>query len=149
MDPERTSIPYRQIVERTPDAIIFADCDGLIRLWNHGAEVVFGYTAGEIIGKSLDAIIPEDLRQRHWEGYARALAAAQTTMGTRVLTTRAKHRDGHKIYVDLSFAVLLGDSGNAIGAMALGRNVTEQYVQQKALRKQLAELQRKVPGSGK
>ena len=132
---------YRRIVEQTTDAVIFADREGLIRIWNRGAEAVFGYPAAEALGKSLDIIIPEELRKRHWEGYRAAVAAGKTKLGSRVLVTRGLHKDGSRLYVDLSFAVIVDASGHAEGALAVGRNVTERYLADRALRKRVAELE--------
>ncbi len=123
---------YRKIVEQTTDAVIFADREGLIRIWNQGAESVFGFPAGEVLGKSLDVIIPEELRKKHWEGYGRAIETGRTKLGGRVLTTRSRHKDGSRLYVDLSFTVIVDDSGRAEGALAIGRNVTERYLAGKA-----------------
>jgi PAS domain S-box-containing protein len=138
---------YRWIVEQTTDAIIFADRDGRIRIWNPGAESVFGYTADEVLGQSLDIIIPEELRKRHWEGYRKAIEAGKTKLDGRVLTTRAQHKDGSRRYVDLSFAVITGTAGQANGALAIGRDVTERFLADKALRKRAAELEGKVRAS--
>ena len=127
---------FRRIVEQTTDAIIFADREGLIRIWNQGAESVFGFPAEDVLGKSLDVIIPEEMRKRHWESYGKAIAAGKTKMGSRVLTTRSLHKDGSRLYVDLSFTVIVDDSGHAEGALAIGRDVTERYLADRALRKQ-------------
>ena len=132
---------FRRIVEQTTDAIIFADREGLIRIWNQGAESVFGFPAGEVLGKSLDVIIPEELRKKHWEGYGKAIETGRTRLGSRVLTTRSCHKDGSRLYVDLSFAVIVDDSGHAEGTLAIGRNVTERYLADKTLRKHAAELE--------
>jgi PAS domain S-box-containing protein len=134
---------YRRIVEQTTDAIIFADREGLIRIWNQGAESVFGFPAEEVLGESLDVIIPEGLRKRHWEGYSKAIAERRTRTGDRVMTTRALHKHGSRLYVDMSFAVIVDESGHAEGAMAIGRNITERYLADKALRKHVAELETK------
>jgi PAS domain S-box-containing protein len=61
----------QKIVEGAPDAIIFADPEGVIQLWNVGAEAIFGYRSEEALGQTLDIIIPERLRERHWQGYRR------------------------------------------------------------------------------
>jgi PAS domain S-box-containing protein len=136
----------RWIVEQATDAIIFADREGLIRIWNKGAEAVFGFAGDEALGQSLDIIIPEELRKRHWEGYRAAVAAGKTRLGSRVLVTRGLHKDGSRLYVDLSFAVIVDDSGQARGALAVGRNVTERYLADKALRKKVSELEGKGEG---
>jgi PAS domain S-box-containing protein len=138
---------YRWIVEQTTDAIIFADRDGRIRIWNRGAESVFGFTADEVLGQSLDIIIPEELRKRHWESYRKAIEAGKTKLDDRVLTTRAQHKDGSRRYVDLSFAVITGAAGHADGALAIGRDVTERFLADKALRKRAAELEGMVRAS--
>jgi PAS domain S-box-containing protein len=138
---------FRRIVEQTTDAVIFADRGGLIRIWNQGAESVFGFRAGEVLGKSLDVIIPEELRKKHWEGYSKAIETGRTKLGSRVLTTRSRHEDGSRLYVDLSFTVIVDDSGHAEGALAIGRNVTERYLADKALRKHTAELENRMKSS--
>jgi len=141
MSAEMQDAVYRRIVEQTTDAVIFADREGLVRIWNRGAQAVFGFTGDEALGQSLDIIIPEELRKRHWEGYNRAIEAGRTRLGSRVLVTRALHRDGSRLYVDLSFAVIVDASGHAEGALAVGRNVTERYLADRALRKRVAELE--------
>ena len=147
MSMEETDVVYRRIVEQTPDAIIFADREGRIRIWNRGAEAVFGYPADEALGQSLDLIIPEELRQRHWEGYERAIAAGRTRLGSRVLVTRARRKDGSRLYVNLSFAVIVDDSGQARGALAVGRDATERYLADKALKQRTAELENRLTSS--
>jgi PAS domain S-box-containing protein len=141
MDAEGQDAVYRRIVDQTTDAVIFAGRDGLIRIRNRGAEAVFGYPAVEALGQSLDIIIPEELRKRHWEGYNRAIETGRTRLGSRVLVTRGLHRDGTRLYVDLSFAVIVDDAGRAEGALAIGRNVTERYLAEKALKKKAAALE--------
>src|SRR5438552_13886334 len=136
--------PFREIVEQAPDAIIFADRDGAIRVWNQGAETIFGYAAGEVLGKSLDVIIPERLRRAHWEGFHRAIDTRQTKHGNRVLTTRAVHKNGSKLYVDLSFGLVTDEAGVVTGAMAVGRDGTARYLSEGALRARVAELEGKA-----
>ena len=134
---------FQAIVEQAPDAIIFADRGGAIRVWNHGAETVFGYAAVEVLGKSLDVIIPEQLRVAHWEGFRRAIDTGQTKYGNRVLTTRSVHKNGSKLYVDLSFGLLKDEAGAVIGAMAVGRDGTARHLSDGALRARVAELEKK------
>lgn len=137
---------FRALVEQMPDAVIFADREGIVRIWNDGALAVFGYTAAEMLGRGLDVIIPEDLRQRHNQGYDRAMANGHTRLGNRVMTTRSIHKNGSKIYVDLSFAVIKNQSGLAIGALAVGRNATERYLSARALRIRVAEMEERLKG---
>lgn len=129
------------IVDQAPDAIIFADRDGTIRVWNRGAEAVFGFAAAEVLGESLDVIIPERLRAAHWEGFRRAIDAGQTKYGNRVMTTRSVHKNGSKLYVDLSFGLVKDRAGVVTGALAVGRDCTARYLSERALRARVAELE--------
>jgi len=123
---------YQVLVENAADAIIFADRDGLIRLWNPGSEALFGYAAAEVIGESLDIIIPERLRRAHWDGYRRALAAGHTMHGRQALPTRSMRKNGDRLYVELSFSVVKDAQGAIIGAMAIGRDITARYLKERA-----------------
>jgi PAS domain S-box-containing protein len=134
------------IVDQAPDAIIFADRDGIIGLWNRGAERIFGYAAAEALGASLDLIIPERFRRKHWEGFHRAIDQRRTQYADRVLTTRSAHRDGSKLYVDLSFGLVTDDSGVILGALAIGRDCTARYATDAALRSRLAALEAGAEG---
>jgi PAS domain S-box-containing protein len=125
---------YQAIVEQAPDGLIFADRSGLIRVWNRAAESIFGYSAGEVLGGSLDMIIPERLRAAHWAGFEKALASGVTKYAGRVLTTRSVHKDGRRLYVDLSFALLKNADGTMAGALAIARDATERYLAEKGPR---------------
>jgi PAS domain S-box-containing protein len=112
---------FQAIVEQAPDAMIFADREGVIRIWNARAEELFGYAASEAIGESLDLIIPQHLRAAHWRGYGEAIATGRTRLGGKALLTRATHKDGSKVYVEIAFA-LVGDSEHGVsGALATAR----------------------------
>jgi PAS domain S-box-containing protein len=140
--PEHSGAALSQaIVDQAPDAIIFADRDGMIRVWNRGAERIFGYAAADALGSSLDLIIPERFRRAHWEGFQRALDTGRTKYADRVLTTRSAHRDGSKLYVDLSFGLVTDDGGAILGALAIGRDCTARYAADAALRSRLAALE--------
>jgi PAS domain S-box-containing protein len=132
---------YRSIGETTSDAIIFADRDGLIRLWNRGAELIFGHSASEARGQSLDLIIPERLRDAHWEAFNRSMRTAETRYTDRILTTRSMHKSGSRIYVDLSFGLVRDADGAVAGAFAIGRDCTERYVAQGAMKARIAALE--------
>ena len=132
------------IVEQAPEAIIFADRDGAIRLWNHGAENVFGHMAADVMGQSLDIIIPERLRKAHWDGFNRAINTGKQKYVNRVLSTRSMHKNGAKLYVDLSFALVRDETGTVVGALAVGRDCTARYLADVALRARLKELEDKA-----
>jgi PAS domain S-box-containing protein len=125
---------HQAIVEQSQDAIIFADREGVIRLWNRGAEIIFGYGAQETLGHSLSLIVPEKFRRAHDEGYRRAMETGQLRHDGRVLTTRSHHKYGCRLYVDLSFGLLKDESGRVTGAFAMGRDCTARHLEQQAMR---------------
>lgn len=129
------------IVEQIADAVVFADRDGVIRLWNRGAEAVFGFAAGEVLGKSLDIIVPERLRAAHWAGFRRAIDSGRARHANQVRITRSLHQDGRKLYVELSFGVVIDAAGSVAGAVAVGRDCSERYLAEKALRDRLQALE--------
>lgn len=121
----------RQIVDGTQDAIIFSDCNGLIKLWNSGAEYIFGYSAEEAIGQTLDLIIPEKLRSRHWEGYRKVMAAGSTHYGRELLAVPALRKDGTRISIEFSIVLVRSSSGVVLGSAAIIRDVTGRWRREK------------------
>ena len=122
MNPAEAPQPelFRALVDQSPDALIFADTEGNVRVWNARATAMFGYSAVEAIGQNLDFIIPEHLRARHWEGYARAIAAGRTRPDARPMLTRATHKDGRKLYAEFAFGIVT-DGQRVLGAIATAR----------------------------
>ena len=135
---------YKDVIEQLPDAVVVADPDGGILVWNRAAEALFGFTAAEAIGSSLDIIIPERFRAAHWEGFRRAVENGRTRLGSQVRTTRSMHKLGHKLYVDLSFGLVTNPAGAVVGSMAVARDCTARYEADKALRSRLAVLEPKT-----
>jgi PAS domain S-box-containing protein len=135
---------HRALIETLPDAVIFTDREGVIRAWNGGAEAVFGHRAAEVIGKSLDIIIPERLRRAHWAGFDAAVETGRMKHGRESMTTRSTHKDGRDLYVDMSFALVRGTDGAVLGAVAVGRDITGRFVADRETRKRLAELEARV-----
>lgn len=135
---------YQRLVEDAQDAIIVADRHGVIQLWNRGAEAVFGYPAQEAIGQTLDLIIPERLRERHWEGFHRAMATGVVRYGRELLAVPAVRADGARISVEFSIVLLRDERGELLGVGAILRDVTERWNEQKRLRERLAELEARV-----
>lgn len=122
------------------DAIVAADRYGIIRFWNPGAERLFGYSSAEANGRSLDLIIPERLRQRHWEGFRRVIATGTSRYGERdLLSVPAVRKDGGTISVEFT-VVPLRSAGKLIGMAAVMRDVTERFEEMRALKRRLAEL---------
>jgi PAS domain S-box-containing protein len=138
----------RRIVEDAQDAIIVGDQDGNIRLWNAGAETIFGYRAEEVMGKLMDFIIPENLRVRHWEGYHRVMATGETKYGKDTLAVPALRKDGTRLSIEFTIVLLRDDEGKPAGNAAVIRDVTARWQRDKALKERLAELEKQVPRSG-
>jgi PAS domain S-box-containing protein len=133
---------YQQIVDESSDAIIFSDCSGLIRLWNLGAESIFGYSKEEAIGQSLDLIIPEKLRSRHWDGYHRVMASGSTRYGKELLAVPALRKDGTRISIEFSI-VLIRSSKEILGSAAIIRDVTSRWLKEKEMRDRMAAFEGK------
>lgn len=112
---------FQLIVEQGPDAVIFANHQGKIQVWNNAATEFFGYLPNEALGQSLDIIIPDHLRTAHWGGFAAAMASGHTKHGKSALRTRAIHKGGGKLYVSLAFSIVKDRDGKVIGAMATAR----------------------------
>ena len=132
---------YQQIIEGAQDAIVFADSDGIIRLWNSGAEAIFGYSAEEALGQTLDLIVPEKLREKHWEGYRKVMDTGVTKYGSDILAVPALKKDDSRLSVEFTIVLLKNDSGKPIGTAAIMRDVTERWQKEKELKKRLAELE--------
>jgi PAS domain S-box-containing protein len=131
----------RSIVDNAPEAVIFADRDGMIRLWNAGAEAMFGHTPEEALGQSLDIIIPENLRGRHWEGYNRTMATGETKYGKDLLAVPGIRKDGTRVSLEFSIVMLRDDGGELLGLAAVLRDVTARWKKEKELKDRLAALE--------
>jgi PAS domain S-box-containing protein len=118
---------HRAIVEQSPDAVVVAERDGTICLWNHGAQHLFGFSAAEAVGAGLDLIVPERLRSAHWAGFRRAVEAGRLHGTPDARLTRARHRDGRRLYVEFSFGLVRNGDGTVVGALAIGRDATARH----------------------
>jgi PAS domain S-box-containing protein len=139
-----TRLIYQQIIENSQDAILFADRDGIVNLWNSGAEAIFGYKAEEIQGKNLDLIIPEKLRQRHWKGYQRVMKTGETGYGKELLKVPAIRKDGRTISVEFTILLVRNHQNEIIGTASIIRDVTERWKQEKELKKKLKLIENQL-----
>jgi len=130
----------RRIVTESRDAIIFADREGRIRLWNIGAEAMFGYRAAEVMGLDLGVLIPEKLRDRHNEGYRRVMASGVSRYATELLAVPGLKKDGSRISLEFTITLIKDDAGATLGAAALIRDVTARWQRDQELKKSLGEL---------
>jgi PAS domain S-box-containing protein len=130
-----------RLVAGMSDAIVYADADGTIRLWNRGATRIFGFAESEALGGSLDIIIPEGLRQRHWLGYRGTMQTGQSRYGDgQILSVPAVRKDGARISVEFTIVPFADDVGQMIGIAAIMRDATARFEELRALRKELAAI---------
>jgi PAS domain S-box-containing protein len=130
----------RSLPRTRSDAIIAADRDGVIRFWNPGAERIFGFVHDDAIGRSLDLIIPERLRQRHWDGFRRTVETGNSRYGEGdVLAVPAFHKNGTTISVEFTIMPLTDESGAIVGMAAILRDVTKRFEELRSLKRKLAD----------
>jgi PAS domain S-box-containing protein len=121
-----------RILDQVADAVIYANRSGEIILWNRASAALFGYPAKEALGQSLDLIIPEHLRASHWRGFDAAITNGHTKLEGRPTLTRAVHKSGRRIYVEMTFAVVTGDKDEVIGSAAVARDVTDRIERERS-----------------
>jgi PAS domain S-box-containing protein len=132
---------YRTLANDSPDAIIYADSEGRIRFWNAACERIFGYTATEAVGRSLDIIIPESLRASHWNGYAEVMRTGKTRYGSGdLLAVQAVRKDGAPISVAFGILPINDDAGHVTGIVATLREVTQTFAPEKAFYKRVVHV---------
>jgi len=136
----------KQLVNNAPDAILISDREGVIRFWNSGAEQMFGHTAAEAVGHSLDLIIPENLRSRHWEGYWRVMASGETKYKTGLLSSPGIRKDGSRVSLEFSMVLLRDEAGDMQGCASIMRDVTERWRKEKELKERLTACETRLAG---
>ncbi len=137
-------IDLRQLLAAVGDAVVVTDPDSRVIFWNPASERLFGYSALEAIGSSLDMIIPERLRRRHGDGYAQTMRSGETKYGTTLLRVPAVHKDGSAMSIAFTVALLNGPDGKPAAITAVIRDETSRFNEDRALRKRLAELEAQV-----
>ncbi len=140
----QTTIDLEQLVAAVGDAIIVSDPLGLITLWNPAAERIFGFTEDEALGKSLDLIIPQRLQGRHWDGYRKTMQTGETRYGNDVLKVPAVHKDGRALSIAFTVALLYSAPGQLSGIVAVIRDETSRFQEERNLRKRITELEARV-----
>lgn len=133
------------IVAEAPEAILYSDREGIIRMWNRGCERIFGFTCADALGQSLDIIIPKNLRERHWRGYAKTVRTGQSRYDAGdLMAVPARRSDGRRISVEFSIVPFRDASGGMVGMAAIIREVTSRFEEMKTLRKTAADLKRQL-----
>ena len=123
-----------RVLDQVADALICADRTGKITRWNRACTELFGFSAEEALGQSLDLIIPEHLRPAHWSGYDAAMVKGALKLQGRPTLTRASHKSGSKLYVEMTFALVRDAGGEVLGSVAMARDVTERVERERAAR---------------
>ena len=121
------------------DAVVVADPEGAITVWNPAAERIFGFTEAEALGHSLDLITPERHRRRHWDGYAKTMQTGTTRYGAETLRVPAIHKDGRQLSIAFTVGMIRDASDHVTGIVAVIRDETERWAEEKRLRQRLAE----------
>ena len=139
-------LDLKELVAGAGDAIIVADAKGAITLWNRAAERIFGFTEADALGQSLDMIIPQRQRQRHWDGFNKTMETAVTKYGTDVLRVPALHKDGHSLSIAFTVSMLFSPDQKVSGIAAFVRDETSRFAEERELRKRLAALEGRNTG---
>ncbi len=145
----QTTTDLKQLVEAVGDAIVASDAGGAISLWNPAAQRMFGFTEAEALGQSLDIIIPQRQQQRHWDGYHQTMATGKTRYGNDVLRVPAVHKDGHTLSIAFTVALLHTPDGKVSAIVAVIRDESSRFAEERALKKRLTELEMQVAAPGK
>lgn len=124
------------ILEGVADALIYSDRAGTIVRWNGASSALFGFSAQEALGRSLDLIIPEHLRAAHWKGFEAAMSSGTMKLAGRPTLTRALHKDGRRLYIEMTFALVRDADGKVLGSVAMARDVTERVERERAAKAQ-------------
>ena len=145
----QTTTDLKQLVEAVGDAIVASDAGGAIVLWNPAAQRMFGFTEAEALGQSLDIIIPQRQQQRHWDGYHQTMASGKTRYGNDVLRVPAVNKDGHSLSIAFTVALLHTPDDKVSAIVAVIRDETSRFAEERNLKKRLTELEIQLAAPGK
>jgi PAS domain S-box-containing protein len=137
------SIDFEALIQQAGDAIVVVGADGSILFWNRAAERIFGYASEEALGKSLDLIIPERFRTRHWEGFHRVMQTGATRYGADILRVPALHKEGRRLSIAFTVALLRSPAQEIQAVAAIIRDETARWEEERALRQRVTELEAK------
>ena len=143
-----STIDFKQLVAAVGDAIVASDASGAMTLWNPAAERMFGFTEQEALGQSLDLIIPQRQQQRHWDGYHKTMETGVTKYGNDVLRVPAVHKDGHTLSIAFTVALLHAPDGKVSAIVAVIRDESSRFTEDRVMRKRLTELESQIAVQG-
>ena len=144
VDAMTREIDFAAIVAASGDAVVVSDPDGVIVVWSPAAERIFGFTEAEALGQTLDLITPERHRRRHWQGYAQTMRTGVTRYGAEVLRVPALHKEGRSLSIAFTVGLVRDGAGEVSGIVAVIRDDTARWEEDRRLRKRLAELEAEV-----
>ena len=136
----QVDLDYQQLVRAIGDGVIVCDAAGAITFWNAAATRIFGFGEREAIGQSLDLIIPQRQRDRHWDGYHKTMATGRTRYGNDVLRVPALHKEGKPLSIAFTVAILPALDGSMSSIVAVVRDETERWSEERKLRARIAQL---------
>jgi len=137
----QVELDYQQLLQALGDGVIVCDAAGAIIFWNAAATRIFGFTDAEAIGQSLDLIVPQRQRERHWDGYHKTMATGQTRYGADVLRVPALHKEGKPLSIAFTVAMQHAPNGDVTSIVALVRDETERWSEERKLKARLAQLE--------
>lgn len=137
---ERVQATLDTIIETTTDAIVATDLVGTITTWNPGAERLYGYAAGDVVGTPITKIVPRSVHAELDEMLA--AVARGDAVGHHV--SRRRHRNGHELIVSVSVAPVKDRRGRIVGAATIARDVTAEQRATETLRRRDAQLRELV-----
>ena len=145
----QAAIDFKALIQSAGDAIIASDASGTIVLWNPAAERMFGYSEAEALGKALDIIIPQRQQQRHWDGYHKTMQTGVTKYGHDLLKVPAVHKDGHILSIAFTVSLLHSPDGAVSAIVAVVRDETSRFNDDRALKRRLSELENQLAAQGR
>jgi PAS domain S-box-containing protein len=143
-----SAIDLNELVSTAADAIVVSDAAGAITLWNAAAERIFGFSESEALGHSLDLITPERHQKRHWNGYHQTMKTGVTRYSHDTLRVPAVHKDGHALSIAFTVSLLRGGEESPTGIVAIIRDETKRWTEERDLRRRIAELEAKLNETG-
>lgn len=141
VDAMSRDIDFAAIVAASGDAVVVSDPDGAITVWSPAAERIFGFSEAEALGQTLDIITPERHRRRHWQGYAETMRTGVTRYGAEVLRVPAIHKEGRPLSIAFTVGLVRDGAGAISGIVAVIRDDTARWEEDRRLRRRLAELE--------
>ena len=136
------------LIHSMGDALMVCDATGAIVLWNPACERMFGFSAAEVLGQTMDMIIPERLRGRHWDGYHKTMASGITKYGTDLLKVPAVDKQGRAMSIAFTVSLLHGPDGKVSAIASVIRDETQRFSDERALKKRVTELESQLAAKG-